>query len=215
MFGRSNRNSNGEYLNIGKSGNAIKTGSGLLEQMEVANTQYYTHFSLKLLEDALYELSAAKLGFGERYFLITTGEKGAQLFHKEVLKTVSGWTQFVLDNNSIGVVQKTSSELHQNALSAGFQFTEFKAPNGVRVKIQVDPWYDDPVRNKQRHPDGGLAQSYRFDIMDIGTMDQPNIFKCKIKGQEEYRGYRWGLRNPFTGALTNSNMSYDKFNFVA
>lgn len=51
--------------------------------------------------------------------------------------------------------------------------------------------------------------------MDIGTMDQPNIFKCKIKGQEEYRGYRWGLRNPFTGALTNSNMSYDKFNFVA
>ena len=139
MFGRSNRNSNGEYLNIGKSGNAIKTGSGLLEQMEVANTQYYSHFSLKLLEDALYELSAAKLGFGERYFLITTGEKGAQLFHKEVLKTVSGWTQFVLDNNSIGVVQKTSSELHQNALSAGFQFTEFKAPNGVRVKIQVDP----------------------------------------------------------------------------
>ncbi len=139
MFGRSNRNSNGEYLNIGKSGNAIKTGSGLLEQMEVANTQYYTHFSLKLLEDALYELSAAKLGFGERYFLITTGEKGAQAFHKEVLKTVSGWTQFVLDNSSIGVVQKTSSELHQNALSAGFQFTEFKAPNGVRVKIQVDP----------------------------------------------------------------------------
>lgn len=28
-FGRSNRNANGEYTNIGKSGNAIKTGAGL------------------------------------------------------------------------------------------------------------------------------------------------------------------------------------------
>ena len=69
-------------------------------------------------------------------------------FHKEVLKTVSGWTQFVLDNNSIGVVQKTQSTLHQNSLSAGFQFVEYKAPNGVRVKVEVDAWYDDPTRNK-------------------------------------------------------------------
>ena len=38
-FGRSNRNSNGEYTNIGKSGNVIKTGAGLYEQMEVANTE--------------------------------------------------------------------------------------------------------------------------------------------------------------------------------
>lgn len=138
-FGRSNRNSNGEYMNIGKSGSAIKTGAGLFEQMEVANTMYYNNFSLKLLEEALYELSASKLGFGERYFLIKTGERGAIQFHKEVLKTVSGWTQFVLDNNSIGVVQKTQSVLHQNALSAGFQFVEYKAPNGVRVKLDVDP----------------------------------------------------------------------------
>ena len=73
MFGRSNRTSNGEYLNYGDSGNPIKTGAGLLEQMEVANTMYYNDFSLKLIEDALYQLSAAKLGMGERYFIIKTG----------------------------------------------------------------------------------------------------------------------------------------------
>ena len=162
-------------MNFGKSGNVIKTGAGLFEQMEVANTMYYNTFSLKLLEDALYELSASKLDFGDRYFLIKT------------------WTQFVLDNNSIGVIQKTQSKLHQNSLSAGFQFVEYKAPNGVRVKIDVDPFYDDPVRNKILHPNGGVAFSYRYDIMYIGTMDQPNIFKCKIKGDNEYRGYQWGL----------------------
>lgn len=52
--------------------------------------------------------------------------------------------------------------------------------------------------------------SYRYDILYIGTMDQPNIFKCRIKGQNEMRGYQWGLRNPFTGQIDNMNMSYDE-----
>ena len=209
-FGRSNRNANGEYMNFGKSGNAIKTGAGLFEQMEVANTMYYNTFSLKLLEDALYELSAAKLDMGDRYFLIKTGERGAIQFHKEVLKTVSGWSQFVLDGTQVGVVQKTQSNLHSNALSAGFQFVEYKAPNGVRVKIDVDPFYDDPVRNKILHPMGGVAMSYRFDIWYNGSADQPNIFKCKIKGDNEYRGYQWGIRDPFTGQKGNPHMSFDE-----
>ena len=46
--------------------------------------------------------------------------------------------------------------------------------------------------------------------MYIGTMDQPNIFKCKIKGVNEYRGYQWGIRNPFTGQIGNPYMSYDE-----
>ena len=52
--------------------------------------------------------------------------------------------------------------------------------------------------------------SYRYDIMYIGTMDQPNIFKCKIKGDNELRSYQWGLRNPFTGQMGNPHMSYDE-----
>lgn len=128
----------------------------------------------------------------------------------EVLKEVSGWTQFVLDNSSVGVVKKTSSKLHDNALSAGFQFTEYRAPNGWKVTLDIDPLYDDPIRNKVMHPNGGPAMSYRYDIMDFGTMDQPNIFKCAIKGQSEFRGYQWGIRNPFTGQVDNFNMSYDE-----
>lgn len=179
--------------------------------MEVANTVYYNKFSLKLLEDALYELSASKLDFGDRYFLIRTGERGAIAFHKAILTTISGWTQFTLNGDQLNVVEKTQSNLHSNALSAGFQFVEYKAPNGVRVKLEIDPFYDDTVRNKIQHPDGGPAFSYRYDIMYIGTMDQPNIFKCKIKGQEEYRGYQWGpFRNPFTGQTGNPYASYDE-----
>ena len=108
MYGRSNRTASGEYMNFGKSGNVIKMGAGLREQMEVGNTIYYNTFSLKLLEDALYELSAAKLDFGDRYFIIKTGERGASQFHKAVLNEVSGWTQFELDNSSVKVVAHIS-----------------------------------------------------------------------------------------------------------
>lgn len=36
--------------------------------------------------------------------------------------------------------------------------------------------YDDPVHNKVMSPLGGPASSYRFDIMDIGSMDQPEQY---------------------------------------
>lgn len=211
MFGRSNRNKNGEYLNFGKSGNVIKMGDGIRAQMSVGNTRYYTKFSLKTLEDALFELSESKLDYSDRTFVIETGSRGAVQFHKAVLDVVSGWTVFqYLGGNAANpaIISKTSSKLHDNALSAGFQFVEYKAPNGLTIKIDVNPLYDDQVRNKIMHPNGGVAESYRYDIMCIGTTEEPNIQLAKVRGKEEYRGYMWGLRNPFTGGMNNPYMSY-------
>lgn len=210
VYSRSNRTSNGEYLNFGKSGNVLQTGAGVREQMEYANTVYYNDFSLKLIEDALFELSVGVLGFKDRVFVLETGERGAAQFSKAVLNTVSGWQAFSYFNGqNASVIQKTSSELHSNALSAGFQFTEYKAPNGVIVKINVNPMYDDPVRNKITHPLGGVAESYRYDIYYIGSPDQPNIQIAKVKGTEDIRGIVRGLRDPFTGAM-GGNMAYDE-----
>ena len=208
MYGRSNRNSNGEYTDFGKSGNVIAMGAGLREQMEYSNVLYYNVFSLKLIEDALNNLSTSKLDFGNRVFILKTGEYGAIQFHKEVLREVSGWQVFNFRGDALQVMSKVNSELHSTALSAGFQFTEYKAPNGVTVKIEVDPLYDDIVRNKVMHPNGGVAESYRYDIINIGTSDEPNIQLATSKNDLELRGYRWGLRNPFTGQTDNNNMSY-------
>ena len=213
LFGRSNRNINGEYTNIGKSGEAIKTGMGLMEQIEMGNTQYYNRFSLKLLENALYELSAAKLEFGERKFIIRTGERGAIQFHKAILDTVSGWTQFTYNGDTLGVVKKTNASFTgaTQALAAGYQFTEYMAPNGVHVSLDIDPMYDNLERNKIMHPNGGVAMSYRYDIMYAGTEEHPNIQKCELNGQSEFRGYEWGpFANPFTGQTDNLFASYDE-----
>ena len=210
MYGRSNRNANGEYMNFGKSGNVIKMGAGLREQMEVSNVIFYNNFSIKLIEDALYELSSSKLGLGDRVFILKTGERGAAQFSKAVLDTVSGWAAFTINADQLKIVSKTDSNLHSTSLSAGYQFTEFRAPNGVIVKVEVDSIYDDPVRNKIQHPNGGVAESYRYDIMYIGSTEEPNIQIAKIKGTDEHRGYQWGIRNPFTGQLNNPYMSHDE-----
>lgn len=215
-FGRSNRNQNGEYLNIGKSGEVIRMGAGLYEQMEVSNTDPYNNFSLKRFMDNLYQISRTKLGFGERKFLVKTGEMGAIQFSRAALSDGSGWSPITYEYSAseLGIMKPTTSKMNPNGgayrLTAP-QVTEFIAPNGVYVKLDVDPFYDDPVRNKIEHPLGGPAMSYRYDIFDIGTMDQPNIFKVGVDGQVgDYTSYQWGLRNPFTGQKGNPNMSFDE-----
>ena len=208
MYGKSNRTSDGEYHNFDVSGRKIKIGSGIREQMEQSNTFYYNDFSIEMLEEILIGLSEGKLGFGKRQFILRTGERGAAAFSKAVLQTTSGWSASVsTPGTNPATVSRTSSELHSNSFSAGFQFTEYKAPNGVVVKVEVDNFYDDKVRNSIRIPgSNGVAESYRFDIFYVGTPEEPNIQKVKIKGMEEIRGYQWGFRNPFTGQVNNGNM---------
>lgn len=94
-------------------------------------------------------------------------------------------------------------------------FVEYQSPMGAIISIQVDKSYDDPVRNKIMHPDGGVAESYRMDIFELGTPDQPNIVKCTVKGQGDIRGFQSGFRDPFTGRVNINQMSYDEDSAVA
>lgn len=199
MFGKTNRDSDGRYLNVGNSNITIKAGSGIREQMEVSNTISYNRFSIQLLEDALYELSEGKLDWDERKFILRTGERGAAQFHRAITQLATGWTGIGFDNTNQNAIKQVQSKFHDNAFSLGFQFTEWRAPNNIHVMLEVDPMYDDKVRNKILHPDGGVAESYRYDIFYIGSSAEPNIQRVKTRGSDELRGYQGGIRNPFTG----------------
>ena len=183
---------------------------------EVSNTDAYNNFSLRRFMDNLYQISRTKLDFGERKFIVKTGELGAIQFSRAALADGSGWNPITYEYSAseLGMMTKTTSKMTPNGGAYKMtmpQVTEFIAPNGVYVKIDVDPFYDDPVRNKIQHHLGGPAMSYRYDIFDIGTMDQPNIFKVGVKGQVgDYTSYQWGFRNPFTGQKGNPNMSFDE-----
>lgn len=205
-YGVSNRNANGEYLNFGKSGEVIRMGDGLYAQMERGNVIPYTHFSLSFLEEVLTGFSAGKLDFKDRKFMIRTGEFGALQFNRAAKSALSGWTEFDYNGDALGVVSKNG----ENYTLRNIQFTKYIAPNGIEVSVEIDPAYDDPIRNKISHPNGGVAQSYVYDIFDLGTAEQPNIFKTAVKGNPEYWGYQWGIRNPFNGSTNNPYMSFDE-----
>lgn len=199
MFGKTNRDQNGGFLNKGKSGITIKAGSGIREQMEVSNVITYNRFSMRLLEDVLSELSEGKLDWNERKFILRTGERGAAQFNRAATALASGWIGVGFDNTNQNAIKQVQSKFHDNAFVGGFQFTEWRAPNNIHIMLEVDPMYDDKVRNKVLHPDGGVAESYRYDILYIGSMEEPNIQKIKVRGDDELRGYMAGIRDPFTG----------------
>ena len=211
--GVSTRLENGEYSNSGLSGLANRQGSGFREQQAAGNQTFYTKFTIGLVEDALYGISAGKLDFNKRKFVIRTGERGAMLFSKEAKKEMSGWLPLYGGTSNVPYIKGgAATEFAPNGVSvADLQVTKWMSANGLEVTIMVDSSKDDTQTNKIMHPLGGTAESYRFDIFYASDEDQPNVQKCVVKGQPELRGYQWGpFANPFTGEFNNGSASFDE-----
>ena len=204
---------NGEYSNFGLSGLPNRQGSGFREQQSRGNMVYYTKFSLPLVEDQLYALTAGKIDYKKRKFVMRTGERGAILFSREAKKEMSGWLPLYSVNNPSYMSKgpETNFTNGNAATIADLQVTKWLAANGLEVTIMIDSSKDDAQTNKIMHPNGGTAESYRFDIFYAADEDQPNVQKCVLKGQSEFRGYQWGpFYNPFTGQANNSFASFDE-----
>lgn len=205
LFGVSNRNANGQYTVIGKSGNVVKTGNGLYTQMRRgARVKYYNKFNIKELTDEIGKLCMnANMPMDKRKIVITTGELGMIWFHEAVERETSGWINV---HDEVGKIRKTNNESSSNALAAGYQYTEYLGPNNVLIQVQNMPYYNDKERNKILI-NGYPAFSARFDIFDIGSDEEPNVILTRLKGEGVARGYINGLRNPFT--------RQDQINFMA
>lgn len=208
MFGRSNRSDDGQYKVKGDSGNAIVMGAGIRQQMESANSSFYNEFDIEELSSRLLDLSEGKLRTDERGFVMRTGERGAFEFHKSLEKFSQLFTPLLNQTRMYSV----SKNGFQMGLGYGGQFIEYLGPNNVKVNLSVDSMYDDRNRNKMLHPKGGVVESYRYDIMDIGTSQgAPNIQKVGVKGRPVIHRYIPGMRNPFSpdGAMSAIGTSED------
>ena len=189
-YGRSNKSDSGTYGNRGDSGYEIRSGAGLYEQIAPANIFYYNTFSLDWLTEVAMGLSVGKLPEDSRNLVLSTGEYGMYQFHKAAEAKSSSWTpNFSQDRISIS----------GNKMTYSGQFLEYRTVNGITFTLMHDPMKDDPIRNKLYHPDGGLAESYKMDILDFGTANgEANIKKVAIKGDEEIFKYIPGMRDPYS-----------------
>lgn len=214
MFARSNRGLNGEYYNFGKSGHVKSQGAGIRQQMESSGTEFYSNFSIPWLLSVLMDLSEGKAKTDQRHFVARTGERGAVQFHyalenhSQLFTPLFDQTRMFKSDNNGGMAGVSM------AYGYGGQFLDYRGPNGIRFSVVVDSMYDDRVRNKILHPDGGVAESYRYDIMDVGTNDgNPNIQKFYTKNSADIWGYEGGLRNPYSasGAVTQMSHATDGY----
>lgn len=194
-FGKSNRREDGTYGNIGDSGGEIRAGLGLREQISPANIHYYTSFSIEKLVDFALSMSVGKLPEDSRRFVIGTGEHGLKMVSRAVEQYAGAFaTNSGLGHNRVDGVGSGSKATYQRP-----QYNRVIDINGITFEFIHIPWYDDTVRFKKYHPDGGLTESYRLTIMDFGTQKgQPNIQLVRIKGQEEIFTYMPGLRDPYS-----------------
>lgn len=195
MFGTSNRFEDGTYKDKGDSGYEIRTGSGIREQMESANDSFYNQFSLKALTRRLNDLAEGKLRKDERDIVLKTGERGATQFHEAIEANTQLYTPLQNSSRVYGV----STDINSMGMGYGGQFVQYKAPNNLVIGISVDSYYGDRSQFMLLHPNGGTAESYRYDIMDLGTVDgKPNIQKVRNKEiPTAIHKSISGLRSPF------------------
>lgn len=191
MFGQSNRRADGTYANLGDSGYEIKAGMGLREQISPSNVLYYNKFNIETLVDYCLSLSVGKLPEDSRRFVIGTGEHGLKVISREIERYASS---SALDYDRITGITGGSKASFQRP-----QYVKLADINGIRLEFMHIPQYDDAVRNKITHPDGGLAESHRMTIMDFGSSQgAPNIQLVRSKNNPEQFGYLPGLRDPYS-----------------
>ena len=177
MLGKSNKLADGSYGHTGESGNVIRAGFGLYDQMEYGNILTYSTFSLDMLTDFAMDMSYGKIPEDKREFVISTGEYGAYQFHTDAVTKASGFTYLQSDHN----IRMMDGRL---TLDEG-QFMNYVAVNGIKFKLMIDPMKDG-YPNTLRHPSGGLASSRIYDIFDVGTTNgENNISKVSVKDEEE------------------------------
>lgn len=204
VFATANRAPDGTYKNIGKSGYMKVQGAGFRQQMECSNTEYYTKFSIDLLNNLLLDVSEGRLRTDQRKFIFKTGERGLVQFHK----SLEDYVHLYSPNRDTDRIYKVTQKGVEMGKGYGGQFVEYRGPNGIIVGFEVSPEYNDLVRNKDYHPNGGTTESYRYDLFDIGEVEgEPNVRKVTVRDGEYIMGIEPGLRNPLDPKAGKNLMS--------
>lgn len=195
MFATSNKTNEGLYTQKGPSGYEIRQGAGIKQQMDSSNVAHYNAFDINWMTEMMLDMSVNKLSRDERSFVLRTGEWGMYQFSEALEDYTALYTPLMVNNRV--------EFLGENVLEFRGQFLSFKGPQGISVKLSHEPMCDDPIRNKIYHPDGGLASSREYFILDMGTSNgAPNIQKCMPRNFQSIRSLIPGIRsNPYAPDL--------------
>lgn len=182
---------------LSANGRPIKTGPGLQEMLEDSHVKRYSHLSARLIEEYLMGIFYSRVKPGAaRQIKGYSGEYGMVNFHNAIQDWASK-TGFIQVVDQV-VMQKGSSDFHENSLSAGYQFTKYRMANGAVLELVHNPLYDDREINFELDPVTGFPlESQRITFLDFSG--QGSSSNCRIVNKNNsYRlGYVAGLANPY------------------
>ena len=207
FYGKSTLREDGSSTIQGSSGNAIEAGYGIREQFLPSNKHYYNQLTFDYLTSTLLDISYGKIPITERNFVIGTGEWGLRRLHNMCAAHLSA-------NDYSWAKDTTGRAFSWSGNDIDVKMGQFRGAatiGGINVKFMLLPHYDDNVTNTLIHPDGGIAESHRMTIMDVGSKTSPNIQKIRLKGQAPVYNYIPGLRDPYNkGGLGRATQTASK-----
>jgi len=181
---------------LGANGRPVRMGPGIQEQLEDSHIHRYTKLSAKLIEEYLQDIfySRVKPGKG-RQIKGFTGEYGMLEFHRAIQdwQNKSGF----IKNIEI-YTNKVQSEVHTNALEAGYQFVKYNMANGASLELIHNPLYDDREINFEIDEVTGFpVESQRITFLDFSGEAKASNLKIMNKKDGFAFTYVEGMYGPY------------------
>ena len=182
---------------IGGNGRPVRMGPGIQEQLEDSHIHRYSHLTAKLIEEYLQDIfySRVKPGKG-RAIKGYTGEYGMLQFHR----AIQDWANKSGFIKNIEVfTNKVSSEVHNNALEAGYQYVKYSMANGASLELVHNPIYDDREINSEIDEVTGFpVESQRITFLDFsGESSKSSNVKIMNKKNGFAFTYVEGMYGPY------------------
>lgn len=181
---------------LGATGRPVRMGPGIQEQLEDSHVHRYSHLTAKLIEEYLQDIfySRVKPGKG-RQIKGYTGEYGMLQFHR----AIQDWqakSSFI--KNVEVYTNKVQSDVHVNALEAGYQFVKYNMANGASLELIHNPLYDDREINFEIDEITGFPiESQRITFLDFSGEGKKSNLKIMNKKDSFSFTYVEGMYGPY------------------
>lgn len=181
---------------MGANGRPVRSGPGIQEQLEDSHIHRYSHLTAKLIEEYLMDIFYGRVKPGKgRNIKGFTGEYGMLMFHR----AIQDWQQKSGFIKNVEVyTDKVKSDMHPNALQAGYQFVKYNMANGSSLELIHNPLYDDRELHFEIDPVTGFPmESQRITFLDFsGDAGKSNIKTMKKKDSFGFT-YVEGMYGPY------------------
>lgn len=198
---------------LGANGRPVRSGAGILEQLESSHSHTYSFLSTKLIEEFLMDVfySRVKPGKGRRVKAFA-GEYGMLNMHRAITDWMS--KRGIVLNAEV-FTNKVGSEYHTNAFETGYQMVRYNMANGSSLEVFHNPLADDRDINFEIDPVSGFpVESQRIIFLDFvsdtGSSDNIKIVSKKDGFASTYVEGLYGPLGPKrNGSSAHSGAYYE------